>query len=167
MVEPTAAQIIQAIGGSIHSDLDECDVVIIGAGLAGLRAAVYAASEGLQTFVLEETYHLVCTGPVRYTGQSLIQRDIQHLKAAVKDVDPSDVFMPAVSPARSRSVDAHYANQEEYTWSRTRSAKSTEPLWTPVSYCRSTTRLVDLPGDAVCWRGLPGMWRRHRGKTHP
>jgi len=49
MVEPTAAQIIEAIGGSIHSDVDECDVVIIGAGPAGLTAAVYAAS------VLEET----------------------------------------------------------------------------------------------------------------
>ena len=35
MVEPTPAQIIEAIGGSIHSDVDECDVVIIGAGPAG------------------------------------------------------------------------------------------------------------------------------------
>src|SRR6266566_7992625 len=45
MVEPTAAQIIEAIGGSTHSDVDECDVVVIGAGPAGLTAAVYAASK--------------------------------------------------------------------------------------------------------------------------
>ncbi len=55
MVEPTPAQIIEAVGGSIDNDVDECDVVIVGAGPAGLTAAVYAASEGLRTVLLEET----------------------------------------------------------------------------------------------------------------
>jgi thioredoxin reductase (NADPH) len=55
MVEPTPAQIIEAVGASISSDINQCDLVIVGAGPAGLAAAVYAASEGLQTVVLEET----------------------------------------------------------------------------------------------------------------
>jgi thioredoxin reductase (NADPH) len=53
-VAPTPAQIIESVGGSTRSDVDEADVVIVGAGPAGLTAAVYAASEGLQTIVLEQ-----------------------------------------------------------------------------------------------------------------
>lgn len=55
MVRPTPTQIIESTGGSVSSDISVCDVVIVGAGPAGLTAAVYAASEGLQTVVLEES----------------------------------------------------------------------------------------------------------------
>ncbi len=34
MVKPTPGQVIAAVGGSIRSDVDECDVVIVGAGPA-------------------------------------------------------------------------------------------------------------------------------------
>ena len=54
MVEPTPVQIVEAVGGSTKVDVSECDVAIVGAGPAALAAAVYAASEGLQTIVLEE-----------------------------------------------------------------------------------------------------------------
>jgi thioredoxin reductase (NADPH) len=54
MVDPTPVQIIESVGGSTRVDVSECDVAIVGAGPAGLAAAVYAASEGLQTIVLEE-----------------------------------------------------------------------------------------------------------------
>jgi thioredoxin reductase (NADPH) len=50
---PTLAQVVESTGGSISSDIEHCDVVIAGAGPAGLAAAVYAASEGLLTVVLE------------------------------------------------------------------------------------------------------------------
>ena len=55
VVDPVAAQIVTAIGASASHEVENCDVVIVGAGPAGLTAAVYAASEGLQTVVLEES----------------------------------------------------------------------------------------------------------------
>jgi 5-methyltetrahydropteroyltriglutamate--homocysteine methyltransferase len=41
----------------------------------------------------------VCTGPIRYVGQTQVLRDIANLKAAVAKVKVEDAFLPVVAPA--------------------------------------------------------------------
>ena len=45
--------LVEAIGGGTRLGTEVYDVAIIGAGPAGLSASVYAASEGLETLVVE------------------------------------------------------------------------------------------------------------------
>jgi thioredoxin reductase (NADPH) len=52
-VDPDLPDLARAIGVSVKNDIDTCEVAIVGAGPAGLTAAVYAASEGLETVLLE------------------------------------------------------------------------------------------------------------------
>ena len=53
LVDPPHAELLANLGAVTRPTLDTCDVAIIGAGPAGLGAAVNAASEGLSTLVLE------------------------------------------------------------------------------------------------------------------
>ncbi len=53
LCHPTIRQIADKIGKATEAAHDIYDVVIIGAGPAGLAAAVYGASEGLKTLLIE------------------------------------------------------------------------------------------------------------------
>ena len=57
LVNPTEAQLARCIGTLDVRERTECfDVIIIGAGPAGLAAAVYAASEGLKVVALDSRH---------------------------------------------------------------------------------------------------------------
>ncbi len=52
------------------------------------------AREGVAT-----TVEAVCVGPIAYTGEAELKRDIANFKAALKDVDVAEAFLPVAAPA--------------------------------------------------------------------
>jgi 5-methyltetrahydropteroyltriglutamate--homocysteine methyltransferase len=57
-----------------------------------------------------------CVAPVAYVGTEQLQRDLTNLKAALQDVDPSEVFMTAPSPGIVTVFlhNDYYQSQAEY-----------------------------------------------------
>jgi thioredoxin reductase (NADPH) len=53
LVRPQPRELARCLGLQTQASTDEYDTIIVGAGPAGLAAAVYGASEGLRTLVVE------------------------------------------------------------------------------------------------------------------
>jgi 5-methyltetrahydropteroyltriglutamate--homocysteine methyltransferase len=63
---------------------------------------------------MTEYAKVFCTGPLRYKPEAL-QRDIDNFKAALKDLDIEEAFMPVVAPASIEIIpNRHYKKREEY-----------------------------------------------------
>lgn len=62
-----------------------------------------------------KTGTFVITGPITYTGQSLVRRDIEDLKKAIAGVPVVNAFLPVVAPASvvPQHKDEYYKSPEE------------------------------------------------------
>ncbi|MCH2519060.1 MAG: cobalamin-independent methionine synthase II family protein [Dehalococcoidia bacterium] len=57
----------------------------------------------------------VCTGPISYKGQDLLQRDLDNFKTAMEGVNVEEAFVPSIAPSMiGRDQNQYYANEEEY-----------------------------------------------------
>jgi 5-methyltetrahydropteroyltriglutamate--homocysteine methyltransferase len=68
------------------------------------------AREGVAT-----TVEAVCTGPIAYSGQAELKRDIDNFKSALKDVRVEEAFLPVAAPASviPDRKNEHYKSDEE------------------------------------------------------
>ena len=68
------------------------------------------AREGVAT-----TVEAVCVGPISYTGQAELQRDIDNFKAALKAVNVTEAFLPVAAPASviPDRKNEYYKSEEE------------------------------------------------------
>ena len=62
-----------------------------------------------------------CTGPISLRDQDAVHRDIANLRAALQEVQPEGVFMPAASPGAIAQVmqNNYYPTQEAYLYALT------------------------------------------------
>ncbi|MBI1201158.1 MAG: hypothetical protein GC182_01475 [Rhodopseudomonas sp.] len=60
-------------------------------------AEFYAELDGEQK--VATVTEAICTGPIAYTGQAELARDIENFKAALKTVKTEDAFLPVAAPA--------------------------------------------------------------------
>jgi 5-methyltetrahydropteroyltriglutamate--homocysteine methyltransferase len=60
----------------------------------------------------------VCTQPIRYTGQEVLRRDINNLKAALRDTPEVEAFLPVAAPASVEvgRKNEYYAGEEEFAF---------------------------------------------------
>jgi 5-methyltetrahydropteroyltriglutamate--homocysteine methyltransferase len=59
----------------------------------------------------------VCDGPLTYTGQEEVQRDVANVKAGLEAAGVAQGFLCSVGPgSASRIGNAYYATEEEFIW---------------------------------------------------
>ncbi|HKD34082.1 MAG TPA: FAD-dependent oxidoreductase [Gaiellaceae bacterium] len=89
---PTSGEVLRGLGvGRELLPREEVDLLIVGAGPAGLAAAVYAASEGLETLVVEST---------ALGGQAGASRRIENYLGFPAGISGTELTSRAVSQAR-------------------------------------------------------------------
>ena len=104
MDEPSNSELVEKIGLKTHAQMPFYDLIIIGAGPTGLAAAVYGASEGLSTLLIErqapggqafmssniENY---LGFPSGLTGSNLARRAVaQAVRFGVEILSPQEVM---------------------------------------------------------------------------
>jgi len=89
---PTTGQVLRALGIGLElSPREQVDLLIVGAGPAGLAAAVYGASEGLETLVVEGT---------ALGGQAGSSRRIENYLGFPAGISGTELTSRAVTQAR-------------------------------------------------------------------
>jgi len=93
---PTTGQVLRALGVGLElAPREDVDLLIVGAGPAGLAAAVYGASEGLNTLVVEST---------ALGGQAGSSRRIENYLGFPAGITGSELTSRAVVQARKFSA---------------------------------------------------------------
>jgi thioredoxin reductase (NADPH) len=166
LVDPDPEEVAPLLGVDTRPRVKECDVLIAGAGPAGLAAAVYAASEGLLTMVIEAE---------AVGGQAGTSAMIRNYLGFPRGVSGRELAMRASEQARLFGVQIVYLQKatglrqagERYTVSLTDGSQVTARLViiaVGVTYRRlSGAKLERLTGAGVFYGAAPSLAQAMRG----
>jgi thioredoxin reductase (NADPH) len=166
LIDPDLEEVAPLLGVDIRPPVNECDVLIAGAGPAGLAAAVYAASEGLSTMAIEAE---------AVGGQAGTSAMIRNYLGFPRGVSGRDLAMRASEQARLFGVRVVYLQKasglraagERYVVTLTDGSEVTATvviLATGVSYRRlSGPNLERLTGAGIFYGAAPSMAQAMRG----
>jgi thioredoxin reductase (NADPH) len=157
LTDPSNAELSRAAGSPVHPEQMEFDLVVVGAGPAGLSAAVYGASEGFSTLVVDE-------GGLggQATSSSLIRnylgfpRGVSGRRLATQAYEQAWVFganfafMQRVIDLR-REHDGLYVTLSDFGWVRARAVL----LATGASYRRLGVPALEALNGAGVFYGAP------------
>ena len=149
MDEPTNSELAEKIGLRTHAQMPFYDLIIIGGGPSGLAVAVYGASEGLTTLLIERQAPGGQAGmssnienylgfPAGLSGSNLARRAVtQAVKFGVEILTPQEVMGIRIDgPYRyvelndGKEISCHALS--DYNWSflsETRFARCGEAYW--------------------------------------
>lgn len=99
---PTNSMIAEALGVNTHPKATLYDIAVIGAGPAGLSAAVYGSSEGLSTALLE---------PEAFGGQASASSSIRNYPGFPHGISGAELAFRTFQQARLLGVDFIYGNR--------------------------------------------------------
>ncbi len=143
LVQPSTTQLAEKVGLSVQASQEYYDVVVVGAGPAGLGAGVYGASEGLKTLVVE---------PFAAGGQAGSSSKIENYLGFVDGISGEELAQRAYLQARRFKAEfltqrvAEIGSDNGYHLLRMSDDREVTCraciLATGVEYCR-----LDIPGE--------------------
>jgi 5-methyltetrahydropteroyltriglutamate--homocysteine methyltransferase len=116
--EAFAARVRRAVGDIVGKQTElGVDVVDDGEmGKPGFIPYVNERLSGSMPSPAVRSLHMVCTGPVTYTGHKHVQADIANLKTALAANGAAEAFIPSISPTSVEDWqrNGYYKTDEEY-----------------------------------------------------
>jgi len=78
----------------------------------------YQSAVAEQVSARRRRARMVCAGPIKYKGHAQLKADLEDLKAALKGVNATEAFVPAIAPSNVETTtpNEYYPNDEAYVF---------------------------------------------------
>ena len=124
-------------------------------GFFGAGRSAFGGQDGLARNFTTTATQVFCVEPLEYIGQAEIQDDIARFKAALKDVQVEEAFLPAVAPGTIEHwmKNEYYKTDEEFVYAI---AEAMRPEYEAIANAGFILQ-IDDPDLGDGWQMFPQM----------